>query len=92
MNKAQLEKRKSETIVRAKAELAKTEIVQFRLDPENIMGLFELAELHRKPVGTMVREWVLEKMRQEQSTPLNSNLRSIENRLSALEKRIAKKA
>ncbi len=88
MNKQQLEKRKKEMTARAKAELSKTEIVQFRLDRKNIMTLFELSEQHRKPVGTMVREWVLERAREEQSNSSSTILRSIEKRLRALEKHL----
>ena len=90
MNKRQLEKRKAEMTARAKAELAKTEIVQFRLDRKSIMILFKLTEKYRKPLGAMVREWVLERMQQE--TQRGANPRTIEQRLSALERQIAKKA
>ncbi len=65
MSKKQLEQRKVGMTSRARAAVAKTETMQFRLDAENIQLLYEMAVSQRKPVGAMVREWVLERLQFE---------------------------
>jgi hypothetical protein len=66
MTTEELERRKSEMTARARAEVAKTEIVQFRVDAENINKLYEYAAKTKMPIGTMVRQWVLERLKQEE--------------------------
>ncbi len=50
---------------KARDYLTKTEIFQFRLDAETYAALFSLAERHRKPAGSLVREWVSERINRE---------------------------
>ncbi len=45
--------------------VAQRGVMQFRLDAESIKELYALADSKRKPVGTLVREWVLEKLESE---------------------------
>ena len=49
--------------------LVKNEIVQFRLDQESYRNLFLIAERERKPIGTLVREWISERIKQD--PPIN---------------------
>jgi len=87
MDKRELERRKAEMTARAKAAVAKTEIVQFRLDRSNILRLYELAERNKKPLGTMVRDWVLERMTSE-STSRQLSLTQLPARVKLLESQI----
>jgi hypothetical protein len=65
MSKEQLKRRKAELGKQAREELAKTEVMRFRLAPADILKLCELAEQKRQHVGAMVREWVLERAEAE---------------------------
>lgn len=65
ISKEQLKKRKAELGKQAREELAKSEVMRFRLAPTSILQLCELAEQKRQHVGTMVREWVLERAEAE---------------------------
>jgi chromosome segregation ATPase len=93
MNKRELEKRKTEMTARARVEIAKTEIVQFRLDPGNILKLYELAEKAKKPLGAMIRDWALERMQLERGgATASAKIHKLERRMNALEKKVAHKA
>src|SRR5580658_8976150 len=61
----QLEKRIEKLKKKARDYIAKTEIIQFRLDENTYCELFSLAEHQRKPIGTLVREWITDKVKQE---------------------------
>ena len=52
----------------SRSELAKKEVVQFRMDTDDLQQLFQVCALKKKPVGTLVREWVLEHTQQELAT------------------------
>ena len=67
MTKAELAKRKGDMTVRARIEVAKTEIVQFRVDADNINKLYQSAAKAKMPIGTMVRQWVLERLAIEET-------------------------
>jgi hypothetical protein len=88
MNKAELQKRKTAMAARAKAEIAKSGIVQFRFEPANILKLYEASAKCKKPVGTMVREWVLERLQQEHGGAGGDKIQNIEKRLTALESKM----
>src|SRR5579872_935577 len=62
ISREELKERKAELGKHAREELAKTEVMHFRLDPNNILKLYELAEKKRQNPGAMVRQWVLERM------------------------------
>jgi hypothetical protein len=94
MTKGKLAKRKVNMAARAKTRVAKTEIVQFRLDADNITRLYEFATELKKPVGTMVREWVLERMAAERGAVTNQPVTQQEfsklaNRVADIEKKIS---
>lgn len=61
-----LDKLDREVRAQARRDLAKSQIINFRLDPDNVMRLFEVADRKRKALGPMIREWVLERLDQEQ--------------------------
>jgi hypothetical protein len=49
----------------ARSEMAKTEIVQFRVDQADFERLVEAATANQMPMGAMVRKWVLEYLEQK---------------------------
>jgi hypothetical protein len=53
-----LERRVDKLRDKARSYIAKSEVLQFRLDEKTYQELFSLAEAERKSVGTLVREWV----------------------------------
>lgn len=66
MTPEELSRRKRETLQQARAEVAKTGIVQFRIDEDSIQRLYARANELKKPIGTMAREWVLERLAEEE--------------------------
>jgi hypothetical protein len=76
LSKDELRKRKGELAKHARQALAKTEVMRFRLDPKNILQFCELAEKRSQHVGTMVREWVLERMQAELAASDKRSMRS----------------
>jgi hypothetical protein len=85
MTKEELAKRKREMTDRARAEVAKTEIVQFRADAEVVQKLYAHAARLRMPVGAMVRQWVMNQLSAEESGGRN-DIASIHARLDRFEK------
>lgn len=68
----ELQQRISRVKKKARDYLTKTEIVQFRLDAETYAALFSLAEKHRKPAGTLVREWVSDRISRDMAATAGS--------------------
>ena len=66
MTPEELSRRKRETLQQARAEVAKTGIVQFRIDEDSIQRLYARANELKKTIGTMAREWVLERLAEEE--------------------------
>ena len=68
MTSVQLQKRKTELKKMVHAEIVRREVMQFRLEPHNIERLYEIALKSRKPVGTLLREWVTERIKEDVRT------------------------
>ena len=49
----------------AKKELAVRGTVQFRLDEESMLSLMRAADDKKLPLGTLVRMWLVERLKQE---------------------------
>jgi hypothetical protein len=49
----------------AKKELAVKGTVQFRLDEESMLSLMQAADNKKLPLGTLVRMWLVERLKQE---------------------------
>lgn len=85
----QLQMRKLEMAARSRAAVAKKELVQFRLEADKIVKLYEIAAENEMPMGTMLREWVSERIAQEQSGfprgPQSSSRASLTTELFARE-------
>lgn len=65
MTKDELQRRKAELKKMVHADVVKREVMQFRLEPENIERLYKVALKKRKPVGTLIREWVSQRIESE---------------------------
>jgi hypothetical protein len=50
----------------------KAEVMKFRLEAETLDRLLKLAAKLKKPAGTLVREWVIEKLEQSEREPKDS--------------------
>jgi hypothetical protein len=74
MNKKKIDRQKAILSLRKEAEerVIKDEVMRFRLESETLQKLLELSKKTKKPAGTLVREWVIEKLEQlqgEQESP-----------------------
>jgi hypothetical protein len=69
----------------ARSEIARKEVVQFRLEPDAIEQLYDIAGKRRKPVGTLIREWIMERLQVESAGGVTT-----EQRLSRVEEQITK--
>jgi predicted DNA binding CopG/RHH family protein len=65
MSEAEREKRRSAIGKAASEKVAKTEQINFRIEEHFITELQEVAYRYGIPVGTMIREWVLERLSEE---------------------------
>ena len=61
----EIDKRKTALRRAASEQLAKDEQVNFRIEERTIRELQELSSRRGRPLGTMIREWVLERLTQE---------------------------
>ena len=57
----------------ARKEVIARGIAQFRVDPETMQQLLEVSEYRGLPLGTMLREWVKERLRTEQNKSKESS-------------------
>ncbi len=80
------QKRRDRVAAEALESVAKSEQFNFRMDADTIKRLYKIAAQQRKPVGALVREWVLEKLEQEQSAP---STRELMQEIVALRKQTA---
>ena len=65
MSAAEREKRRSAVGRAASEKAAKTEQINFRIEEQFIAELQDMAYKNGIPVGTMIREWVLERLTEE---------------------------
>ena len=71
-SKKQFNKLLDKATTEMKDQIAKREIIPFRLDYENCKRLQQIAVGRKKHVGALVRDWVIEKINEEyeQSKPI----------------------
>ncbi|MFN8659632.1 MAG: hypothetical protein U0105_25075 [Candidatus Obscuribacterales bacterium] len=65
LDKKQLEKAHKELKGDARKRIAERGILQFRADEETILAVMTAAEKAKMPVGTILRQWVQEKLQIE---------------------------
>jgi len=73
LSKEEIEKRGRRMQQEALKSVAKTEQLNIRMDESNIVRLYDLARIKRKPVGTMVREWIVERLDCEEQAPSSAD-------------------
>lgn len=62
----------------ARSEMAKTEIIQFRVDQADFERLVEAATAYQMPMGAMVRDWVLDRLEpRKKQTPKSRSTASM---------------
>lgn len=74
MSSEERQKRRERLAAQALESVAKSEQFNFRVDSETIKRLYKVAADQKKPVGALVREWVLERLNQEQMAPSSAEL------------------
>ena len=62
LSKEEIEKRGNRLQQKALKSVAKTEQLNIRMEEKNIFRLYSLAKNRKKPVGTMVRDWIIERL------------------------------
>jgi hypothetical protein len=67
LTRDQIEARRSANQREALKSIAKTEQLNLRIDADAIERLYEMSGKLGKPVGTMVREWIMERLDQEEA-------------------------
>lgn len=67
LTREQLDARRTANQQEALRSIAKTEQLNLRIDSEGIERLYEMSGKVGKPVGTMVREWITERLDQEEA-------------------------
>jgi len=67
LSKEQLVQRRQQLRLDAQREIAKTEVLQFRLDKDAIDRIHRLADQEQIAVGTMLRKWVMERVAIEEN-------------------------
>lgn len=48
--------------------IAKTEQLNIRIDQKSIIRLYDAAARHKKPVGAMIREWIIDCLNSDEQT------------------------
>lgn len=76
MSKQELQKRKAELKKMVHADVVRREVMQFRLEPESIEKLYKIAVKKRKPIGTIIREWINERIEAELIDPGTTKTRA----------------
>ncbi len=86
----EIEKRRNRVRQAAMDSIASRGQFNFRLDGNDIKRLYVLAKKTKRPVSSMVREWVLDRLEKEEGKKITSPpwARSMEQRIAELEKTI----
>lgn len=70
--------------------VAKTEQLNIRIDENSIQDLYSIAARQCKPVGTMVREWIIERLKSEQRATRQDQMKTLIDMVSLLHSRFDK--
>ena len=74
LSKKQLEKAHLELKDDARQRVAERGILQFRADPETILAVMVAADKAQIPVGSLLRQWVQEKLQLETASEKSPDL------------------
>jgi predicted DNA binding CopG/RHH family protein len=92
LTEKQINERRKRMQKEALQSVAKTEQLNIRIDEDNIRRLYSLGAKKNLPVGTMVREWITERLKlEEQRKPavdltelIMSSITSLHNKIDRL--------
>jgi len=86
----EIEKRRNRVREAALESIASRGQFNFRLDGADIKRLYALAKKNKRPVTSMVREWVLDRLEKEEGKKITAPAwaRSLEQRIVELEQTI----
>ncbi len=90
LTKEQLDARRKRMQEEALSRVAKTEQLNIRMDEYSIMQLYSRAEKEGKPVGALVREWIVEKLDSDKQSRIETHLAKILTIVESLDSRIEK--
>jgi hypothetical protein len=68
--------------------VAKTEQLNIRIDESSITRLYALAGKQGKPVGTMVREWIIDRLNMEEQPADRESMKVLVDLVSSLQARL----
>lgn len=91
LTREQLDARRAANQQEALKSIAKTEQLNLRIDAEGIERLYEMSGKIGKPVGTMVREWIMDRLEQEEAgadEPPAVALAVIQQKVSQLQQKL----
>jgi hypothetical protein len=98
MTEAELDERRRRMQQEALRRLAKSKQLNIRISEKSILSLHAIAGSQRKPVGAMVREWIMERIEQSENRtdrdPLYDLLEAVEGldlRIERIEKLLGDK-
>lgn len=74
MTSEERQKRRNRVAAEALESVAKSEQFNFRMDSDTIKRLYEMAAEQHKPVGALVRDWVVERLNHEQKAPSSADI------------------
>lgn len=88
LSKEEIAARRKRMQSEALSSVAKTEQLNIRIDEQSIQRLYKLAGRENKPVGTMVREWILDKLRTEEQPGGRDPMQKLTELVSVLNAKI----
>lgn len=88
LSKAEISTRRKRMQEEALKSIAKTEQLNIRIDEDSINRLYSVASNQGKPVGTMVRQWILDRLATEEQPGKDEPLQMIIDLVSKLHTRI----
>lgn len=92
LTQEQLEARRAANQKEALRSISKSEQLNLRMDAQGIERLYEMSEKTGKPIGTMVREWIMERLDQEEAgtdEPPAVALAIIQRKVSQLQQKLS---
>lgn len=90
LSKEEIAARRKRMQEEALKSVAKTEQLNIRIDENSIQDLYSIAALQGKPVGTMVREWIIERLKSEQQATRQDQMKTLIDMVSLLHSRFDK--
>lgn len=88
LSKEEIADRRKRMQDEARKSIVKSEQLNIRIDEDSLNRLYSLSAKLGKPVGSVVREWLLERLDQEEQESSNEQLETIVEMLTSLHRKI----